>query len=272
MNFVPAVKRPDGEWDVAYWFCYQGNNLMTEMVDDQVSIPMLRQLDDIGIKPTRMQFIGSLGEFPCFSAELPLSTAWPDNSTFLNLIDLYHRVDEETYKAAVYAHQIVAWDKNHQYCGVCGTKTDNLTDERAKKCPQCMHVTFPRISPAIMVAIIKNNQLLLAKNRTFSRGFYSILAGFVDPGEQLEESVIREVKEEVGLTIKNLRYFGSQPWPFPDSLMIAFTADYEDGEIVVDNNEIIEAGWYSAHKLPKCPTGNLSVAGRLIDWFKETYS
>ena len=181
-------------------------------------------------------------------------------------------MEEDTYKAAVYAHQVAAWDKTHQFCGVCGSETSNIEGERAKKCPQCGHIMFPRISPAIMVAVIKDTQILLAKNRMFRQGFYSVLAGFVDPGEQLEECVSREVKEEVGINVNNLRYFGSQPWPFPNSLMIAFTADYESGDIAVDNKEIIEAGWYGADNLPKCPTGNLSVAGRLIDWFKENYS
>ncbi len=272
MSFVSSVEQPDGEWDKAYWFCFQDNNLMLEKTDDQVLVPLLRQLDEKGIKPVRIQFIGMKEGIPCFSAELPLNLIWPENCEFLNLKELFHQLDECTYKAAVYAHQIVVWDKNHQYCGVCGSETGNLPGERAKKCPQCGHVVFPRIAPAIMVAIIKDNKLLLAKNRMFRQGFYSVLAGFVDPAEQLEECVAREVKEEVGLTIKNLRYFGSQPWPFPNSLMIAFTADHEDGEIAVDNREIIEADWYSADKLPKCPTGNLSVAGRLIDWFKENYS
>ncbi len=164
------------------------------------------------------------------------------------------------------ANQLLYWHQTHQYCGRCGHVTQDKTDERAKRCPQCKQINYPRLSPAVIVAILKDNQILLARNRRFKLPFYSVLAGFVEPGESLEECVKREIKEEVGITVKNIRYFGSQPWPFPDSLMIAFVAEYAAGEIVVDRLEIMDAGWFSKENLPNIPP-SISIARQLIDWF-----
>ena len=129
---------------------------------------------------------------------------------------------------------------------------------------------YPRLSPAIIVAVINDNRILLAHADRFASGLYSVLAGFVEPGEAFEECVKREVKEEVGIMVKNIRYFGSQPWPFPNSLMVGFTADYDSGKISIDGIEIKDAGWFKANDLPRIP-GKISIARRLIDWFVERY-
>lgn len=144
----------------------------------------------------------------------------------------------------------------------------NKNDERAKVCPSCGFVNYPRISPAMIVAVTRGREILLAKGSRFQGGFYSVLAGFVEPGETFEECVEREIKEEVGLKVKNINYFGSQPWPFPDSLMVGFTAEYAGGDITIDNKEILDAGWYTAEGLPLIP-GNGSIARRLIDWYVQ---
>lgn len=136
----------------------------------------------------------------------------------------------------------------------------------AKECPGCRFLSFPRISPAVIVLVEKENRVLLARVKRFTTELYSVLAGFVEPGETLEETVRREVAEETGIKVKNIRYFGSQPWPFPDSLMIGFTADYESGEIKIDETEIADAGWYDPDRLPIIP-GKISIARELIDWF-----
>ena len=160
------------------------------------------------------------------------------------------------------------WNQNHQYCGKCGGLTRNRANERAKFCPKCGWINYPRLSPAIIVAVRKDHQILLAHSQRFSGKFYSVLAGFVEPGETLEACVEREVREEVGITLKNISYFGSQPWPFPDSLMIAFTAEYAGGDIKIDTSEITDAGWFSVDSLPPIPS-KISIARRLIDWFSE---
>jgi len=175
-------------------------------------------------------------------------------------------MDEEIIWTAGRANQLATWNRNHQYCGSCGFSFEDKKDERAKICPQCGLINYPRLSPAVIVAVMRGNNILLARNKRFKMPFYSVLAGFVEPGETLELCVQREVAEEVGVTVKNIRYFGSQPWPFPDSLMIAFLADYAGGEIRVDGSEIMEAKWFSKESLPNIPP-QISIARQLIDWF-----
>ena len=159
------------------------------------------------------------------------------------------------------------WDRTHQYCGRCGTKTIDAEGERAKRCPNCGLSNYPRLSPSIIVRINRGDEILMARAFRFPPGMYSVLAGFVEPGETLEEAVEREVWEEVRIRVKNIRYFGSQPWPFPHSLMLGFTAEYAGGEIEIDQVEIEDAGWYSAANLPQLPP-RLSIARRLIDDFR----
>ncbi|MBW1850764.1 MAG: NAD(+) diphosphatase [Deltaproteobacteria bacterium] len=179
---------------------------------------------------------------------------------------MFSRLGEEVIQVAGLANQLRLWNLNHQFCGKCGNPTENKTDERAKICPQCGLINYPRLSPAIIVAVIKDKQILLAHSSRFPSKFYSVLAGFVEPGETLETCVKREVREEVGLDVKNICYFGSQPWPFPDSLMVAFTAEYAGGKITTDNCEIADANWFSADNLPDVPP-RISIARELIDWF-----
>ena len=181
---------------------------------------------------------------------------------------LFGQVEEEQIWVAGLANQFVIWNENHRYCGKCGRLTTEKTDERAKACLHCGLVNYPRLSPAVIMAVIKDRQILLAQSQRFHAKFYSVLAGFVEPGETLEECVKREVREEVGIAVKNIRYFGSQPWPFPDSLMIAFTAEYAGGEIEIDNSEILYAGWFTADSLTFIPP-KISIARHLIDWFSE---
>jgi NAD+ diphosphatase len=129
---------------------------------------------------------------------------------------------------------------------------------------------FPRISPAVIVLIERGDHVLLARASHFPEGMHSVVAGFVEPGESLEETVSREIEEETGILVEDVRYFGSQPWPFPDSLMIGFTARYASGEIRIDGKEIVDAGWFSVDDLPEIP-GKVSIARKLIDWFIEKH-
>jgi NAD+ diphosphatase len=180
-------------------------------------------------------------------------------------------LDETLIWTAGRANQLIHWSREHRFCGKCGHETEDSRGERAKICPICGLINYPRVSPAIIIAVIKDNQILLARNKRFKNKFFSVLAGFVEPGETLEECAQREIFEEVNLRVKNIRYFGSQPWPFPNSLMVAFTADYGGGKIKEDKLEIIEAGWFSADQLPSIPP-RMSIARKLIDWFVENYT
>ncbi|HZP86354.1 MAG TPA: NAD(+) diphosphatase, partial [Burkholderiales bacterium] len=154
--------------------------------------------------------------------------------------------------------------RSHLYCGRCGTRTVAKTTERARQCPSCSLTVYPRIAPAVMALIRRGDELLLARSPHFAPGMYSALAGFVEPGESLEQCLHREVKEEVGVEVTNLRYFSSQPWPFPHSLMIAFNCDYASGEITPEPGEIESAGWFGLDNLPVLPN-RISIARRLID-------
>jgi NAD+ diphosphatase len=179
-------------------------------------------------------------------------------------------IDDEFLLVAGCATQLTRWDRIHRFCGQCGKPAEDQTDERAKTCPRCNLTFYPRLSPAVIVAVVREDRLLLARSTRFPYNFYSVLAGFVEPGETLEECVVREVREEAGILVKNVRYFGSQPWPFPDSLMLGFIAEYAEGEIKINESEIADADWFTADALPNIPP-KVSIARSLIDWYVDSY-
>jgi NAD+ diphosphatase len=237
--------------------------------DGRCTIPRFETPDQVGLACVRTQYLGQYDDRCCFSGEVTDVDALPEGLAFLNLYRISSMIDAELLRIAFYAIQVVAWDRDFQFCGRCGSKTTNMPRERAKKCPTCGLVSYPRQSPAIIVAITRDDKLLLARGQRFrDSGMYSVLAGFVDPGESFEECVRREVREEVGIEVKNIRYYGSQSWPFPDSLMVGFTAEYKSGEIAIDNDELVEADWFPVSDLPKIP-GEISIARKLIDWFVQ---
>lgn len=213
-----------------------------------------------------MQFLGYLNHQPCIAAELSRGFEPFAPLTLQSLRALYGLLSEDLFAIAARAIQLIEWDRTHQYCGHCATPTTQLPTERAKRCPNCHLRQYPRLSPAVIMLVYKGEKLLLARAPRFKGGMYSILAGFVEPGESLEETVAREVREEVGLEIKNIRYFGSQPWPFPNSLMVGFIAEYASGTITPEPTEIEAADWFTKDNLPPVP-GELSIARKLINWF-----
>ena len=250
----------------AWWFVFDNGHLLVRDDGSRYMVPTTAELALLGLSPHHTQYLGRLGEVDCLSGDVRAGISLPEGWRFLGLRRLFDRIDPDLLRVAVRAVQIVAWDRNTQFCGRCGQATQLKPDERAKLCPNCDLTTYPRISPAIIVAVTKGDTLLLARAHRHPPGFHSVLAGFVEPGETLEEAVEREIKEEVGLEVRNIRYFGSQPWPFPDSLMLAFTAEYAGGEIVLEETEIAAAGWYRAENLPLVPPP-VSIARALIDAF-----
>lgn len=179
------------------------------------------------------------------------------------LRSLVGRGDDDCFNLWGKAAQILNWQKTHRYCGSCGHVTVDHPSEQAKVCPVCSLSWYPRISPCIIVLITRGEEMLLARSPRFMDEMYSTLAGFVEPGESVESTLHREIAEEVAIRIKNIRYFGSQPWPFPGQLMLGFFAEYDTGEIRVDGIEISDAGWYHARNLPLIP-GEGTIAGRMI--------
>ncbi len=192
--------------------------------------------------------------------ELPAPKGW----IWKNLRQLYSIFSEEQYALAGKALQLINWDRTHTYCGQCGHQTIPSEKERCRMCPSCDYVAYPKVAPVVMGLIQKEGKILLARHA--EGPFHSVLAGFVEPQESLEQALHREVLEEVGLHIQNLRYFGSQPWPFSNSLIVAFTCDWKAGEIVIDGQEILEADWFEVANLPPLPS-ELSIARQLIDSF-----
>lgn len=265
-SFLPGVAPPVTEIEVAWWFAFVGNKLLVQIKDNRPQILAAQNLKSWGLTAIRHQFLGTLKGQPCYSTELAHDTMPPDNMALMGLRELYGVIDDELYAVCGRAIQIVDWDRTHQYCGHCGTPTTQLDYERAKRCPKCGLVNYPRLSPAIIVLVSRGDEVLLARAPRFRDGMYSVLAGFVEPGESLEETVAREVREEVGIEVADIRYFGSQPWPFPNSLMIGFTATYAGGDIVLEPEELVDAAWFSKHNLPLIPP-KPSIARMLLDWF-----
>ena len=268
MAFVPSYQQSFDEREPAWWFVFSGSKLLVQRSDQGVCLPLLKGLDTLHVKSLRRQYLGTMNGHSCLAAECEKDVRVPLGMELQGLRKLYGALDEEMFWVAGRAFQIMDWDRMHQYCGRCGTPTDNKTDERAKVCPSCGVISFPRMSPAIIVAVVRDKAVLLAHAARFPGAMYSVLAGFVEPGESLEDCVRREVKEEAGIELKNIRYFGSQPWPFPNSLMIGFTAEYAGGEVTMDGKEIVDAQWFTADHLPTIPD-KISIARKLIDWFVE---
>jgi NAD+ diphosphatase len=198
--------------------------------------------------------------------DLPTGFVPTEGLQLEELRPLFGRLDEPSFWVAGRAAQIVHWDRTHRYCGRCGTPTHRHPTDRARECSACGLQAFPRLSPAVIVLVERGRQLLLARSPRFPRGRYSIIAGFVEPGETLEEAVARELREEVGIEVRDVRYFGSQPWPFPHSLMVGFTAQYAGGEVRPDPAELEDAGWFTRDHLPDLPD-RLSISRHLIDAF-----
>ena len=188
----------------------------------------------------------------------------PEGTRWAGLRGLFGVMSDDLVAIAGRAGQLIDWDRTHRYCGVCATPTQRDANERSRRCPVCKYAAYPRISPAMMCLVTRGKEILLARNVNFPAGRYSALAGFLEAGESIEEAICREVREEVGIEIKNPAYFASQSWPFPHSLMIAFTAEYAGGELAPNGHEIAEAGWFSGDSLPQLPP-RISIARALIE-------
>lgn len=181
----------------------------------------------------------------------------------------YTKISHEFYIKAGKCAEINYWDMNTQFCGVCGAPMRKNTDI-SKRCTNCGKEVWPQLAPAVIVLIRKGDEVLLVHARNFKSDYYGLVAGFVETGETLEEAAIREVMEETGLKISNLRYFASQPWPYPSGLMIGFNADYDGGDIHLQRSELSYGGWFHKDNLPKIPE-KLSIARQLIDnWIQES--
>jgi NAD+ diphosphatase len=251
-------------------FAFRGRDLLITRNGPDAEVPGGAVFSALGLPVVRENEIGLHEGRPVVAVELAKDAVAPPGMAFENLRALFFTgLDERLYALAGRAVQIVDWDRNHQFCSRCAGPVERVEGENAKRCPACKLTTYPRLSPAVIVLVEREDTILLGKNARFPMPMYSTLAGFVEPGETLEETVHREIREEAGIEVTNIRYFGSQPWPFPDSLMIAFVADYAGGELKPDPSELADAKWFRLEELPMVPP-RISIARALIDaWVKR---
>jgi NAD+ diphosphatase len=258
MVFVPAVQPLAVATPLAWCFAFVDGKLLLPDAEVAALQPQALQAFD-GAAQVR-HYLGRLDDVDCWALRLPqVPAGW--RATALRAAML--QFPEALMGLAGRAAMLLEWDRAHRFCGVCGTPTEVQAHERSRKCPACGHAAYPRLSPAMMVLVWRGRQLLLARSPHYVAGMFSALAGFVEPGESLEECVHREVAEEVGVQVRGLRYYGSQSWPFPHSLMVAYTAEWVGGEIVPQEDEIEAAGWFDIDALPGIPP-RFSIAGHLI--------
>lgn len=250
------------------WFVFRSRALVLIERDGVVRLPLRDEVAPFLEAATLDAELHAGDARPARLIDLPAGHE-PESPFIVRTIRELYSIDERLFIEAGRAIQLLEWRLDHRFCGRCGTPTRPSAAHSAMECPSCGLLAFPRIAPAVIVAVEKDGRLLLARSVRFPPGgFFSVLAGFVEPGESLEQTVHREILEEVGIAVADIRYYGSQSWPFPHSLMIGFTAKWVSGEIEVQPSEIIEAGWYAPDALPKIPP-RISIARALIDDFVE---
>lgn len=250
------------------WFIFFKDQLLLKKEDNGAySIPCGEELP-IDLTPEHLKQEVTLTNGKKVKA-IALTEAIPDSDHWgmIGLRASYDCLSLEDYQAAGKAFQILYWDDHSRFCPVCGTPMQQQAPIM-KKCPGCGNEMYPPVSTAIIVLIRRGKEILLVHARNFRGTFYGLIAGFLETGETLEQCVQREVMEETGLKIKNIQYFGNQSWPYPSGLMVGFIADYESGEIKLQEDELSAAGFYSRENLPEIPR-KLSIARKLIDWWLE---
>jgi NAD+ diphosphatase len=251
----------------AVFLIYHGDRLLTDM---RGASPVPLEGSVLGSLETDADvslFLGYWQDRACYALAYVDSPQFdPMQFNMGSLYQLLGRVHPELFALAGRGLQIVSWHFDHQFCGRCGAPMQRHPKDRAMSCKPCRQLLYPRLSPAIIVLVTRGNEMLLARNHSFPEGMYSTLAGFVEAGESSEQCVRREVEEETGIIVKDIQYFGSQPWPFPSQLMLGFFAEYDSGVITPDDDEIADAQWFTASNMPATPPAH-AISGQLIENF-----
>ncbi len=263
MSLEKEVSSTDSKRAESIWCIVSGDSILVRQMDDNTVLPMGSE-EELGLEATRKIYLGSLDGRTCYAIEVSPANPRPPGIVAKTLRELFRDLDDRSIGVVSQGVQILHWDETNRFCSRCGSQTEDSEGERAKVCPACGFTSYPCISPAVIVAVRKGRELLLVRAHRHRAGLYSNVAGFVEAGESLEQCVRREIREEVGLEVKNLRYFGSQCWPFPHSLMVGFTAEYSSGEIRRDEGELADAQWFPFERLPRIPEG-YTIARQLIN-------
>lgn len=264
MQFLPATVAPADLSGDRLWLVFQGSHIL--LCDDvsQGVFPQLKNFSWLGMDEVARQYLGRRDGMGVFAVSVPEAAVAPEGYHFEDLRRLLGMVDDSLFSLAGRAVQVLEWERSHRFCGRCGSATlGHPQGERARVCPSCSFTSYPRINPCVIVAVTRGEEILLARAQRFNRPMFSTLAGFIEAGETAEETLLREVQEEVGVVVANPRYFGSQSWPFPGNLMLGFHADYLSGDIVLQEDEIAEADFFHFSRLPEIPPPG-SIAHALI--------
>lgn len=269
---LPQPFQPNGQLhafdeETSYWFIVQKGNIALHTGTDRLSVPRLRRAPFADSAILYSRLIGLYGKTRCMVAELAEETPLPGDLALVPLREAYEHISFDLWTIAGRAFQLLQWNRDHRFCGRCGESMIEQENEPVKRCSRCEFLSYPRLSPAVIMSVTCEKMILLGRSRHFPKGMYSPLAGFVEPGENLEDAVAREVKEEVNIDISDIRYVASQPWAFPHSLMVGFTSKFAGGVIRVDETELEDARWFSAENMPQRLPSRMSIARTLIDAF-----
>lgn len=276
MKFLPQFELPHKEdTSEGLWLLYsQGESQLAcpaDIEENPVSSNVFMESKEAFFSSIELQIspVFRLGEWKgkaVFGGVLPENFVLPEGWKWFSFFQIFRETEGEIQFPLSRAKQILSWERTHRFCGSCGGKTELVGHEPCRKCPSCGHLSYPPIAPAVIILICRGDQLLLAHNKNFPDELYSNIAGFVDAGETLEQAVHREIDEEVSLKVEDVRYYGSQPWPMPHSLMVGFIAECPQGEPIPDGVEIEDAQWFGRENLPLLPPKG-SIARRMIDDF-----
>ena len=274
VNFLTSIFRPTTHSDSDLVFVVHEKDLLIKQNGAEARIPRYNEIHEL-VGGQQLHYLGRLGPRHCFAGDGETINV-SEEFLFRSIRELYGTLSEPLFWTATKALHLVAWDSDSRFCGRCGAPMALKPDEEAKICDGCSNIVYPRISPAIIAAIIRDDTLLLLNHRRSPPDHYTLMAGFVDPGETLEQAVAREAFEEAGITVKDIRYFGSQPWAFTGAQMTGFTATFAGGDIKVQDSEIRRGGWYRADNLPTVGVylnkfAECSITWQLMKWFERNY-